>query len=221
MLKWLFKSVKDNLPRLLIMLGIPAMGYMYGLVNNVNGGYKIMVTPLDSYLPFIKEFIIFYMIWFPYIFIGMVYICTKDYKVYYRSIASLLIGMGVACLIFLVFQTYVPRPTVTGNDIFSKMVLFIYSTDKPYNCFPSLHVLETYVVMRGIHAVSEKNRKAAIISDIIGILIILSTQFVKQHVIIDVIGGIYIAEVIFNAVPGMKRVVITLYKEILKFPQKA
>ncbi|MDT8718932.1 inositol phosphorylceramide synthase [Clostridium sp. 19966] len=220
MFKWLFKSIKDNFPKLLLMAGIPVMGAIYGLVNNVNGGYKIMITPLDNYIPFVKEFIVFYMLWFPYIFLGMVYICSKDAKVYYRTISSLLLGMGISCVIFLVFQTYVPRPTVDGSDIFSKLVMFIYSTDKPYNCFPSLHVLESYVVMRGIHSISDKDKRVVIASDIIGVLIILSTQFVKQHVIIDVVGGIYLGEVIFNGIPGLKRIIITLYKEVIKLPQK-
>lgn len=72
------------------------------------------------------------------------------------------------------------RPTFVDDDILTKIVEIVYKNDKPYNRFPSLHVLTTYFVMNGISEV-ESNKKITLPVNITGVLIILSTLFVKQQ----------------------------------------
>lgn len=215
------KTLKDNYKHLLFMLAIPAVSGFYPLFNNTKNGFQVVETSIDRMIPFVEEFIIPYIAWYPFIILTMIYLCIKDKRVYYRTLVSLIIGFLVSFFIFYVFQTHVPRPTVEGNDIFSKLVRLIYANDKPYNAFPSLHVLESHLMVMGVHALAKENRskKVLLLVDFTSIMIILSTQFVKQHVIIDVIGGIYLAEVIFNAVPGLKRIALSIWKRRVKVPE--
>ena len=198
------------------MLTIPMVSGFYPLFNNAKNGAQMVFLPLDYKVPFIKEFIVPYIAWYPFIILTMIYLCFKDKRVYYRTLASLLIGFIASFTIFYVFQTHVPRPVVEGNDIFSKLVRLIYSNDQPYNCFPSLHVLESHLMVMGVSALENKSKKLHYFVIFTSVMIILSTQFIKQHVIIDIVGGIYLAEVIFNAVPGLKRIAFTLWKSRVK-----
>jgi len=104
-----------------------------------------------------------------------------------------------AFITYYFFQTTVPRPIVTGNDIFSKLILFTYNSDEPYNCFPSIHVITAYLALTGINATNAK-KSIKIPVSVIGFLIIISTEFVKQHVIMDILFALFLCNVIYYSI---------------------
>ncbi|MEA4827405.1 MAG: phosphatase PAP2 family protein [Clostridium sp.] len=191
------KGLKNNIVPLLFMLTIPISNIFYRILNNSSRGVYSLILDVDTKVPFIKEFIIPYIIWYPFIFIFLIYICLKNKEVYYRTLISINVGLIICYVIFYFFQTTVVRPELIETDIFTNIVRVIYSHDNPYNCFPSVHVITTYIVMHGINTVS-KNKRILISSNVIGILIILSTQFVKQHVILDLIFAVVLGEMAFR-----------------------
>lgn len=193
------KKLKENIIPISFMLLIPILNIFYGILNNKSRGVYSLVTNIDTIIPFTKSFIIPYVIWYPYIFLVLVYLCLKNIKVYYKTLFCLSIGFIVSYIIFYFFQTTVARPTLVEDDILINIVEIVYKNDKPYNCFPSLHVLTTYFVMMGISEV-ETNKKITLPVNIIGILIILSTLFVKQHVVMDVIFAIVLGGIILKVV---------------------
>ncbi|WP_374048183.1 phosphatase PAP2 family protein [Clostridium sp. MB40-C1] len=181
------------------MISIPILNIFYGLLNSENRGVYSLVCSIDKATPFLKVFVLPYLIWYPFIFLIMVYICLKNKKVYYKILFCLDIGFIISYIIFYFFQTTVQRPCLVDQDIMTKLVGIVYSNDKPFNCFPSLHVLTTYFVMKGIGKV-ESSKKITIPVNIVGILIILSTLFIKQHVIMDVIFAIVLGGIILKTV---------------------
>jgi hypothetical protein len=68
-------------------------------------------------------------------------------------------------------------------------------------------------MIKGIYACSERNKAITWIVNITAVLIILSTLFIKQHVILDAIGAIYLAEIIFNLMPSLERIIL-LFKKV-------
>lgn len=191
------KKLKENFIPLIFMITIPLSNIFYNILNTSERGLYSLSTEFDSKLPFIKEFIIPYVIWYPFVFIFLIYICLKDKKVYYRTLISLNIGLIICYTIFYFYQTTVIRPEITGNDIFSSIVKIVYSNDNPYNCFPSIHVITTYIVIKGVQSVTD-NKLILKLVNVIGILIIFSTQFVKQHVILDLLAGSILGETVFT-----------------------
>lgn len=191
-------KIKENLVWLILIVTIPLVSSIYPLLNSNTRGAQNLVTDLDRAVPFVKEFIIPYMLWYPFIILCLVYFCFKDKKVYLSSIISLASGTIISYVIYYVFQTHVPRPVLTGNDIFTKLVAFIYSTDKPFNCFPSLHVLNSYIMIKGASSCANKNKKASILISFMSILIIISTQLIKQHVILDAVAAVVLGELTFD-----------------------
>ncbi|MEJ6488050.1 phosphatase PAP2 family protein, partial [Nostoc punctiforme UO1] len=75
------------------------------------------------------------------------------------------------------------------------LVLYIYSKDYPYNCFPSLH--NALSVLSFFYWVQVLPKFKWIIG-IFVLLIILSTLLIKQHYIPDVISGILLAIISFR-----------------------
>ncbi|OPJ60202.1 phosphatase PAP2 family protein [Clostridium oryzae] len=194
------EKYKSYFADLLCLLLIPLLGMVYSLLNTSSNGLNSLVTDLDKKIPFIKEFVIPYLLWHPFIYICMIYFRFKDRKIYFITFISIVIERLIAYTIFYTFQTYVPRPILHGNDLFTKITAYIYSSDKPYNCFPSIHVIESYLMIKGIKNITNKRKLVLRLISITAIIIILSTQFIKQHVIMDAIGGILLAEVVFNGV---------------------
>jgi membrane-associated phospholipid phosphatase len=206
-------KIKENLADLSFLLIIPILGAIYPILNNPANGAKSLVTEVDKAIPLVEAFIIPYILWYPFVFLCLVYFCFKDKKAYFRTLISISIGMLISYFIFFVFQTHVPRPALQGNDIFTRLVALIYSRDNPYNCFPSLHVLESYLMIKGIYACSERNKLATAFINFMAAAIILSTLFVKQHVILDVFGAVYLGEVVFNRVPGFDSLLVYLKRQ--------
>ncbi|MGH4121453.1 MAG: phosphatase PAP2 family protein [Clostridium sp.] len=208
------KKFKENLIALCFMISIVVCIVFYKLLNNGEGNINSLVTNVDATIPFLKIFILPYITWYGYIAIGLIYLCMKNRKNYYISLISLNIGIAVCYIIYAVFQTTVPRPIVTDLDILSKLVTMIYKYDNPFNCFPSMHVTTTYILMKGINN-TENNIIISFIFNVIGILIIISTQFVKQHVVLDLVFAMLLSEVIFRVINNVKKEYIATMKSRL------
>jgi len=198
------KKLFYNLLPLLLIGIIPFSNLFYWTLNNTQRGVYDLTTDIDRFLPLIKIFIIPYMtLWF-FLAFCFVYLCFKDRKVYYKIMLTLTLCYVVAFITFYFFQTTVPRPVVTGEDIFSKLILFTYKSDQPYNCFPSIHVITAYLAVKGIN-ITNSPRSIKIPVSFVGFLIILSTQFVKQHVIMDIFFALFLCDVFFNLITYMQQ----------------
>lgn len=150
---------------------------------------------LDTQLPFLPFFIIPYFAWFGYIFVAVFWLLfyTKSYDECCVCISSLMTGMTIFLLISAVYPNSLDiRPEITGTDIFSRLVAFLYRTDTPTNVFPSIHVFNTTVVCQSVIKNTQK-RSVKIMNITLSVLIILSTVFLKQHSVLDVIAGLIMA----------------------------
>jgi len=101
-------------------------------------------------------------------------------------------------MIFLVVSAVYPnrldlRPDyVDTNSICGMLVAFLYKTDTPTNVLPSIHVFNTMALCFAVHGNKQLQQKKllTLASDILGVLIVLSTMFLKQHSVIDVSIGL-------------------------------
>ncbi|MCM3567772.1 phosphatase PAP2 family protein [Neobacillus mesonae] len=185
-------------PYLLFLLIIPVLGLIYQLLNERSHKAVDFISPIDQSIPFVPIFIIPYILWYAYIFCYLVYFCFKDPKVYLKTLTLIAAGEMMCFVIYFFFQTTVPRPAVMGDDIISMMVQFVYTHDQPYNCFPSIHVLTTFAIMLASIHIKNKHMINTIMLHIGGTLIIISTLFVKQHVIFDMIGSMFLVAFLYG-----------------------
>ncbi|MHA1437789.1 MAG: phosphatase PAP2 family protein [Promethearchaeota archaeon] len=170
-------------------------------------GYHLdfVFGPLDNMIPFIPEMAIFYIyLFFPMVFLSMIYFAFIDYdKGYALGWSLVLIGIiSIIIYIFFPVSTYWWRQELLANKIegnfWAETMYGYYETDTSFNCLPSLHAAVSTIIAFTWYQYYKLNRTLkrkiiAIISIIIAIGVILSTLFVKQHYIIDEIIGILLA----------------------------
>ena len=112
-------------------------------------------------------------------------------SIYFSKFLVFFIIVNVISSVFwYIFPNGVKRPILKPKNVFEKLLLFIYKKDKyDTNGCPSGHVFHSLTNSLFLSLVLPEY--SAIFWSI-GILISMSTVFVKQHYIIDVIGGIFI-----------------------------
>lgn len=165
--------------------------------------YHIIRMELDSRIPFCEYFIVPYMLWFLYIAATVVLFIFLDRKDYIR----LCITLGTGMTIFLLISYFIPnmqplRPKLeyfTRDNIFLDMVKALYATDTCTNVFPSIHVYNSLAANFAIQKSRQlSNHKVLRIgSHILCISIILSTMFLKQHSLFDVMTGTAMAAIMY------------------------
>lgn len=190
--------MKNIAAPLFALTSIVFFGSIYVILNHDNNGVYSLQTDLDIGIPLLKLFVLPYLFWYVYLAIGLVYLCAVNRRGFYRTVVLYNLGLLVCYMVYTYFQTTVPRPVLRGDDWLTSMLSFVYQMDQPYNCFPSIHVFTTYLIMRSIQQYANNSLFKTSVH-IVGILIILSTLFIKQHVIFDVIGSFVLVEILYRS----------------------
>ena len=144
------------------------------------------------------------MLWFAYVAWGVIYSAIHNKQDYYKLCAVLFTGMTV----FLVVSTLYPnghylRPTYfTHHNIFTMICEWLYSTDTATNLFPSIHVYNSLAVHFFVMNSQElKNKKTVrVTSFVLCTSIIMSTMFIKQHSVFDVVTAFILAFFMYQGV---------------------
>ncbi|KPU42732.1 PAP2 superfamily protein [Oxobacter pfennigii] len=148
---------------------------------------------LDDKIPFIKEFIIPYLMWFGYMFYGVIFLGIHSKWDFYKLFVFVAGGMFLCLILYIVFPNAQDlRPKALGDDIFSNLIKLMYMVDTPTNVCPSIHVFDTIAVDIALRK-SEHFRKikyGRTVSTIISVSICLSTVFIKQHSALDAIYAV-------------------------------
>lgn len=170
------------------------MIWFSALEQNTGSHYHVIYSSLDSLIPFCEYFIVPYFLWFAFVPAIMIYLLFADEAAFRRTSLILMAGM----LFFLITSTIYPtilylRPTEMPNDnIFCQMVARLYQTDTPTNVAPSIHVFDTLVVLEALHTCRGKlarNPLVLIAANVLSLLIVLATMFLKQHSVLDVLSA--------------------------------
>ncbi|WP_459931530.1 phosphatase PAP2 family protein [Desulfosporosinus burensis] len=179
------------------LLVLPAFNSIYFLLNHTSGRVYNLATVFDQMIPFVKYFALPYIVWYPFVMITLLWLMKRQPRLYVTTLISCLMGLVLSYCFFILAQTTTPRPPLDAHDLFTGIVLYIYLADKPYNSFPSIHVLISFVLFR---ACSRLNIQAPIFTASVrglAVIIILSTLFIKQHTLLDVAGGIVFGALLF------------------------
>lgn len=148
---------------------------------------------LDDKIPFLGRFVYIYDTFYPFVFFAFYYLYKKDEKAYFKGIIAGIIGFIICDIIFLSMPTIMYRPVIPSIDSLTDLVIkitFLYDSP-PLNCFPSIHCLFCFqVIYSFIFSKSDVKNKILII--LYSLLIIISTLFIKQHYIFDVISAFLI-----------------------------
>ena len=186
--------IKKN-KKLVISMAILFLGnmFMYWILKLFQSDPIYINFYLDNKIPFWGWTVYIYDMFYPFSIVAFFLLYKKDKKAYYKGIISTIIGCIICYIIYLLMPTIMYRPEIPNYDFFTNLVLKItfYFDNPPLNCFPSLHCVFCFQVMFS-YLRSTYNSKRKLLISFIAILIILSTLFVKQHYVFDVISALLV-----------------------------
>lgn len=200
-----FRISRINEPRfrhLLWLLFWPIYWLRYPLVENLNPAsvYHPIHCPLDDRIPFQEWFIIPYMLWMVSMVAMCVYTLLYDVEIFKRYSKFLTISMTISTVVFLVYPSCQElRPVeFPRNNLLTEAVKLLYRADTNTNVFPSEHAIGAIAVwIAAVHTKRLRSAGKVIILSIFLFLVCLSTVFLKQHSILDVIAAVPICMLSF------------------------
>jgi membrane-associated phospholipid phosphatase len=151
-------------------------------------------TELDRSIPFIKEWVLIYLICFVFWGINYILIAREGKEHWFRFAAADMGSRLICAVFFILLPTTNVRPKVTGSGVCSILMRFVYAADMPTNLFPSIHCLVSWFCFIGIRRSRKIPAWYRIFSCVFAIMVCISTQFTKQHYLIDIVGGVLLAE---------------------------
>lgn len=178
-----------------LLLYWPLFGLLFMFVEHLYPvtEYYPMHCSLDDKIPFLEIFVIPYVFWFVYIIGMLLYTLLYDIDAFRKMMRFIMVTYTAAIIIYLLFPTCQElRPSAFERDnLLTKLVTSIYDFDTNTNVCPSIHVMGSLAVMfTALHCKGLQKKRWKISFVVIAILICLSTVFLKQHSIIDVIAAL-------------------------------
>jgi membrane-associated phospholipid phosphatase len=179
---WLVRSIWVIVLLLLFLAYFP--------LNNTRGPIHSLELTVDDWIPRLPVFVFPYLSLYALLAISLWHFLRAETRIFIIAALAISLDLLLSYLFFLFYQTQVERPVILGSDVSSSILRWLYSTDKPFNAFPSLHTsLSTILVLLWGKAGSRIQPIIALWA----VFIIASTLLTKQHYIADVLGGVAIA----------------------------
>lgn len=152
-----------------------------------------LFLPGEERLPFLPIFEYLYVLTY---FIAVLLIVTvRDYDTFRRLLRATGLTLLIAYTTYLLFPVYFERPRLEVTS-FHTWLLSLEYMDKPYNHFPSLHVALSWLA---VHA-SQVSGRSRVGLWLLAAGVSVSTLFVKQHYVADVVYGFALAWAAWKAV---------------------
>lgn len=155
---------------------------------------------LDAKIPLVPWTIAIY--WGCYIFwiVNYVIACRQEEEKAFQFMSADFLAKIVCFICFIVFPTTITRPVIEGNSLWDILMQFLYHLDAADNLFPSIHCLTSYFCFIAVRDNKKVPRWYQAASFIFFVSICISTLTTRQHVLIDVIGGILLGEICWQFV---------------------
>ena len=181
----------------LSILIVSNLGVYYGarLINELlDRPYLDMTGAIDRAIPVIPAFSIIYVAAFPFWYVTYFVICRSNRERCIRLVSADVAAKLLCGVLFILIPTTNVRPVLADSGFGNWLLGLIYASDAPDNLFPSIHCLESwmcYLAIRNEEKVPVWVKDSALI---LALLICLATLFTKQHVLVDALAGLVIAD---------------------------
>lgn len=162
---------------------------------------------VDAHIPFCEWFVIPYCLWYPLLVAVGLYLLLRDRPAFRRYMAFLALTFFASELIWLLLPNGQDlRPAVMPRDnALTALVAALYRVDTNTNVFPSVHVVGSIGALFAVWDSPALRRRKALChgTAVLAALICVSTVFIKQHAVLDVLGGLALS--LLAAVPVYRR----------------
>lgn len=214
-MKKLVKKINFKIVGLLISL-IIFEGLIFFISKLFISTPHLIGSILDEKTPFIPQFIYIYFAWYISLVVIPYYIYTISKDSFNKYIVVYIITTLICGFIFIAYPNTITRANITDGGLTNNLIKFIYFMDTPVNCMPSIHCLYSFLYIYAIIDTRKKSPTYIKIATIVfSILVVLSTLFIKQHIIYDAIASFIISIIVWIIVDKFK-----IYEHVNKIIKK-
>lgn len=150
--------------------------------------YVHLETALDRWIAFDPRWIWIYLSYYPACFVPL--LTWKRIRLFRQIAAGYALEFGICFVSFALIHARMAQPPVPGDGPNEWAVRMLFGADPGFNIFPSLHVANALFVAAMCSRVS---RPLGRVMWVWAILVSMSTVIVKQHYVVDVVGGALLA----------------------------
>lgn len=171
----------------LLLVAYFIFGYMpIADFNQARGIYHTLGLPGEERLPFFAPFILGYGLVYGSVF--LIYWSIPNWEVFKKMAWGFFWVTTVHYIFFFLYPVkMVWRPEIVeAKNTIEWITKFIFSLDNTYNCFPSLHV--AYPTLATVISWRFAPRMRYIFL-LMTLITAISVILIKQHYILDVLGG--------------------------------
>lgn len=208
-----FRFSKLNTPEfrhLKYLLFWPLYGILFMTVERlwIRDSYFPIHCLLDDYIPLCEYFLIPYLFWFVFLVGIHVYTLLYDPEGFVQLMKFIIISYSIAILTYMVFPNCQElRPVAFERDnVFTRFLAGFYQFDTNTNVCPSIHVIGSVAVAvcawKSRHFSTRPWRIAFVTT---AVLISVSTVFLKQHSVLDVLAAIPVCVIAYYGAYSKKR----------------
>ncbi|QWC00510.1 phosphatase PAP2 family protein [Mycoplasmatota bacterium] len=176
--------------------------------GNPGVDYSYIFKGFNDSVPFISWHIYPYIIAYPFWFFTFLYVGYRSQRNMFIISAIAIIAFTICGIWYFFWQSDVEAWRVTsglfidGNysmprtdlNFTEKIVMWIYQSAGPRNALPSMHTISSWIAIIGARLDKNMPKVNKIIIYILALMIIIATQTLKQHYIIDLIVGVILTE---------------------------
>lgn len=158
------------------------------------GPWTLHLFNFEANIPFLPWTIYIYLTAFIMVPLAVFFIGRKDLG---RTMAGIVGIMFICAGIFLLYPTVYPRPEILPHLtgwVTRTVYHFLTLIDTPQNCFPSQHVATCLFVSL---ALWHRYKALGIFFTLWTLAIIISTLTLKQHYVLDLLGGFFVAIIFY------------------------
>lgn len=169
---------------------------VYMGTDYIAGGWKHydFTLPIDRAVPVLPAFVSVYLGCYLFWIVNYILIARQGKEHCIRFATADMLSRLICGTFYLVMPTTNVRPILTDTGFWGAVLQFVYKIDTPTRLFPSIHCLVSWFCFIGIRGRKEVPKTYRVFSCLFALLVCISTQFTKQHYIVDAIGGILLAE---------------------------
>lgn len=202
----MFERIKRRIQRIIPLYAIIPLLFCFFVNNIVYFGIRMFMgnayhydftTALDNMVPFEPAWVSIYLLCYIFWFVNYVLVGRMGKEHLYRFVTADVISRLICGLFFIFLPTTNVRPEIMGTGIWDSLMAWLYAADAPTNLFPSIHCLTSWYCYIGIRGKKEVSPWYQRFSLVFALLVCASTQFTKQHYLVDVLGGVLLAQVCY------------------------
>jgi PAP2 superfamily len=186
----------------MLLLAAVAAALLYLPLNHPRDPHLVQ-TALDPHTPLVPVFAVPYLAFLPIFWLTLLAALFTQRR-YRAFVVTVIVVYCVSDVVYALYQTHVPRPSVEGGGPFNALIRFVYSNDHPYNDLPSEHASSATMFAAYLFAVRSRWRLAGCA---LAVSVVAATLFLHQHFIPGALTGVLLGGlaslVVYRRVRGL------------------